>query len=91
MLAACALVMGFGIATECLMLPARAIDATRAYKMYFSYVQCTVKNSSLGFARTEYMDLPGAVVEEGWLSSLPNRVPRMSRPHAQVTLSVRSV
>ena len=25
-------------------------------------------------------------VEEGWLSSSPNRVPRMSRPHAQVTL-----
>ena len=27
-------------------------------------------------------------VEEGWLSSSPNRVPRMSRPHAQVTLCV---
>ena len=43
------------------MLPARAIDATRAYKMYFSAVHCTVKNSSLGFARTEYKVLPDAV------------------------------
>ncbi len=27
-------------------------------------------------------------VEEGWLASSPNRVPRVSRPHAQVTLRV---
>ena len=61
MLAACALVMGFGMATECLMLPACATDATRAYKMYFSDVQCTVKNSSLGLARSELKVLPDAV------------------------------